>query len=1140
MRVRRPSRIIKEWPHLTGARAAMVNFSVPKQRRWRVLGAVLVLLPLVLAAAFPWILGTRPVRRLLLARANRALAPGGLELTSIQFSWIGPTRISNFVLIDPRGDRVVVAPQARWDRNLWQILFERPRYGTLRLDRANLDIERRADGTIDLYEAIKPILRRDPKLDLQVLVSHGRLRFRSAGVPEPVTAEDTDFALHLAPAPDPLTWRLLLANAADTPRFASLEVQGRYQRWQEAPGGRHDLEVKVKGKQWPWSFEGSGVSASGTLHGDLAFGRRSGLWALSGDARLNRLDAAGPRLEGDHLRLEQVQGAWDVAASAEGWAVRRLDLESPLGSLRAKGALPASGDGESRIEGSLDLAALARQLPRVLRLREGITLERGSALVRIDAKTKQGRQYWDAEAKLSDLQARDRERAFTLHDPATLSARFVREENTLKFQQVGVETAFLRATGRGDLDRGFDWAGTLDLGSLQRQLHDLVEFGKLELAGRGDLTGRYHRTGDSYKATLAATLRDLRVGGILPGKLERDSLRLDVAWNGPATATGLPSAWNTLRAGVQTGGVKADVVAQARATATDLNLSVRAPVSLIGRGSQAWAKLAARWGEHEVAIEQMILALEPIGEEKANQPIRLAARGTFDQARNELVLMPLASGDASKSISLADNGLRVSGLGKAGALRAEGGFIGDVASLLKVIAPQAGDWGGTWTAHATAQSGEDGIQIGAKIAVRDLAAPSGRNEGPIGASLKALLRNDTDRLDLAELTLTSPYATLDVSGRLSDLGGRRLADLRGTLSPDWEAINTMLVERVEPRAHLEGHPRPLRLKGALTGDSLDDWLKGLDGEIGFDLKGAEFYGLRIGPAPVVLHSLEGKLAFDPIVTTINEGRLQRDPTRTFDDQDGAALRLGPESSIKDAAINDEVSHRVLSFVAPVLDQATRVHGNVSVALDEAVFPIGGNAGARATVEGKVQFQDVEFVPGPLAETLIGLIGRDQQPSLKLDEPIALAIADRRVQTRGLALPLGGVTRIELDGWVDFDRNLSMTASLPFTSALVGNVGILGDIIEGTKISVPIRGTLQHPEIDKQALKLGIEDLGKTLLDRTAGAGVGALLERLTRPRDPNAPPPAPRLTPEERRARRMERKAERRMRREGLIPSPPP
>ena len=154
----------------------------------------------------------------------------------------------------------------------------------------------------------------------------------------------------------------------------------------------------------------------------------------------------------------------------------------------------------------------------------------------------------------------------------------------------------------------------------------------------------------------------------------------------------------------------------------------------------------------------------------------------------------------------------------------------------------------------------------------------------------------------------------------------------------------MLAERVEPRAHLEGHPRPLRLKGALTGDSLDDWLKGLDGEIGFDLKGAEFYGMHLGPAPVVLHSLEGKLAFDPIDTTINEGRLHLEPTLTLDDQDGAALRLGPESSIKDAAINDEVSHRVLSFVAPVLDQATRVHGNVSVALDEAVFPIGGNAG----------------------------------------------------------------------------------------------------------------------------------------------------------------------------------------------------
>src|SRR5690242_19085106 len=115
----------------------------PNRRRrrklWRTL-AVLLVLVVAATAAFPWFLGTAPARRWLLARANRTLAPGGLEVTTFRFSWFGPTEMTGFVIRDPQGDRVVKAARATWDRNLAQILFDRPRYGTLTLDRADLDV----------------------------------------------------------------------------------------------------------------------------------------------------------------------------------------------------------------------------------------------------------------------------------------------------------------------------------------------------------------------------------------------------------------------------------------------------------------------------------------------------------------------------------------------------------------------------------------------------------------------------------------------------------------------------------------------------------------------------------------------------------------------------------------------------------------------------------------------------------------------------------------------------------------------------------------------------------------------------------------------------------------------------------------
>jgi translocation and assembly module TamB len=205
---------------------------------------------------------------------------------------------------------------------------------------------------------------------------------------------------------------------------------------------------------------------------------------------------------------------------------------------------------------------------------------------------------------------------------------------------------------------------------------------------------------------------------------------------------------------------------------------------------------------------------------------------------------------------------------------------------------------------------------------------------------------------------------------------------------------------------------------------------------------------------------------------------------------------------------------------------------VSVAFEKAEFPLTGGADRHTLVEGAVLFQDVEFIAGTLADDLLGFIGREPKASLKLNQPVALVIADRRVRTEGMAIPLGNLTELNIGGWVDFDRNLRLTASLPFTRKMVGNVALLGDIVEGTKVSVPISGTLDRPKIDGDAMALGLKDLGKTMLERTAGRGASELFMRLLRPRDPNAPPPPPPLTPQERRARRQQQRDDRRMRRE--------
>jgi translocation and assembly module TamB len=143
--------------------------------------------------------------------------------------------------------------------------------------------------------------------------------------------------------------------------------------------------------------------------------------------------------------------------------------------------------------------------------------------------------------------------------------------------------------------------------------------------------------------------------------------------------------------------------------------------------------------------------------------------------------------------------------------------------------------------------------------------------------------------------------------------------------------------------------------------------------------------------------------------------------------------------------------------------------------------------------------------------------------------VALAIADRRIYQRGLAIPLGQLNEITMEGWVDFDRNLAMNASLPLLPTMWRDRPdrpVLNDLFGGLRITVPIRGTLAQPEVDRHSFEAAMQDLGKSLLQRSAGRAAVEVLQRLFAPRDPNAPPP---LTPEERRQQRQQRREERRM-----------
>jgi len=1085
--------------------------TAPKPRR-RLAGllALALAIPVSAVLALPWGLGTRTGRLWLLGKANAALAPGRLDLAGLSFSWFGPTRLTGLVLRNAKGEGVVAAPRATWDRNLGQILFRRPDLGTLHLDRPEIHAERSPDGSIDLYETLRPVIGKDPETSLRIEAPDGRLRFRGEGVGEPVVADHAAVSITIAPRPGPVTWRVRLAHGAPA---STLEVVGRAE--QTPPR----VELRVTGHDWPWSVTKGGLTVAGRLDGESHAVKASGRWQSRGEATIRRFDAAGTGLAGDRVRVDRVQGVWDLGETDAGWSVRRLELDSPLVTLRAGGAAPVAGAGAAgvgEVTGRVDLAALAAQIPHALRLREGVSVETGTAEVRVATSRVEGVGVVDASAKVSDLRARDRGKPFTLRDPATLVARLKRPGGTVVVERLSAETPYLRAEARGDLTRGVTWTATLDLAGLQRQLRELVDFGAADLAGKGTLSGDYHADAGRFRGRLTGDLRGLRIAGVGPAPVERDAVAMEARFDGPAADNGLPNGWAEAHARLTSGGVAAEVTAHAEGP--NVTAVVSGPVDLPERPARAEARVGARWDGASVRLDPVVLTLAPTDPGAGASTLRLAARGRFDRSRGELTLAPAGEAARTGGIDLGADGVRVSGLTGSGGLRVDVGLVGDVAALAPWLrsAPEA--LRGRWSARGSGRPADDGLHLAARLDVEGLAWGTDRDRDgePVGLAVRALVPREGGRVDLSELVVKSRYATLDASGRVDDPGGRRLAELTGTLTPDWGVMNAWLTAHVEPGARVAGEPRAVRVKAPLDAT----WRDALDGEVGVSLTAAEVYGLKIGAAEIALRARAGGLTVEPIDTTVNGGKLHVE-AKVRTGELGTAVVLGPGSSLTGVQVNDEVSRRVLSFVAPVLNNATRVRGRVSAEVTEAVFPVGGEAGRGTKVDGSVQFQDVEFVPGPATEQLFALFGRAEAPVWRLDAPVLLTIADRRVYQKGLSIPVGKISRVDLDGWVDFDRNLNVTASIPVLPSMLADRPLLGDIAGDARIRVPIRGTVQKPELDREAFDLALKDMGRSLLERGVGRGAAALLERMTRGRDPDAPPP---ITLKERRAERRRRR----------------
>lgn len=1052
----------------------------PRRRRWPrrlIVGAVALAL---LVGALPWIAGLRPVTRSILGVANGMFA-GRIELDSASFSWTGPIRFAGLRLVDPEGKVVVDAPTASLDRGLWQLAFDRPRYGTLTLEGAKLDIERRADGGIDLLDVFRAAKESPPKPDdetgdsalaVGLKVVGGSLTLRTPELSAPIVAEKADLDLVAPAAPDPVKGSARLANGESQ----ALELDLTFDH--HAGAG---FDVQIRGKDWPLEAAMAGVVAGGRLDGAVGVKQEGEALALTGDARVLGLDASGELLRGDRVRLDEVKAAWDVSQTGGAWQVSKLDVDSAIGNVEAQ----RSADGAAKLSGRIDLAALAKQAPRALHLIEGRSLEKGTMQVALSVSGAEGSQVLELDGSISDLLARDGEKVFALKDTAKVAGKVTRSQaggkDRIVVDSLAIQAPFLDAKGSGSLDEKVTLQGTCDLGAIQQHLGPLVDFGALRLAGRAGVAGTYERKEGGYSAWVGTELRSLQVAGVLEAPIRRETARLDLRASGPASEDGLPAGWSKVQVDLKSPEESAQAVAESRAggvVATAGRAKTRLPA--LGRTPQAEAEWQATWNPEDGSVEatNLMASLSDAG----LVPVALRVSGKYDPKAGTLSAAP-ASPVPPSAVTLGAEGLKVTGLaGDAAVIGVQGTFLGDLNGLL------------AWTSGpAPAPASAPGKPASKPVAE------------PFHLVVDGGYAKEGDKLDLKQAAIHTRFGSFQASGSIDQVSAARLANLSGTAEPNPDYIRGLVAQTLEPAAQLAVKGRPFRVAGPLSGPNAAAIVRGLDAELGLDLTSAEIFGLKLeSPTAIVARVSGGQATIDPIRTTINGGPVELTPLLPLDDPRGLILQLAPGSKMENIAVNDEVSSKLLSYVAPMLHRATQVNGRISLTTERFEFPLSLNEGQKAglTLLGKLVFHDVVCTPGPSAREVLALAGQRQDISLKLKQPVELAVADGRVTQKGIKAELAPGVDLTFAGSVGFDQTLALRAEVPVTPAMVGRQQDAAKLLNGMKLTIPIGGTLSRPQLDRRATQVALRQISEELFKRGARAGADKLLDDVLRDKAP--------------------------------------
>ena len=228
------------------------------------------------------------------------------------------------------------------------------------------------------------------------------------------------------------------------------------------------------------------------------------------------------------------------------------------------------------------------------------------------------------------------------------------------------------------------------------------------------------------------------------------------------------------------------------------------------------------------------------------------------------------------------------------------------------------------------------------------------------------------------------------------------------------------------------------------------------------LEKAIYDGLDFGQAQINAQFENKVLNVSPFSTAFEGGQLNFAGQVNFANRPTLLKITKPVQIIQDIKIDDETADRFLAYINPIFANAVNVSGVLNFNCEKLILPLLQGYENQIEAIGTISIEQIQLQTSGLLGQILSLSGIDMQGQYITIHPTKFVLRDGFLSYEDMQMDIGN-NPVNFRGTIGLDKSLDMIIVLPYTSA--GRTARVGQEAIGERISLPLKGTIDKPELD---------------------------------------------------------------------------